>query len=175
MKKICFLLILCAITISLKSMAQTFPVPENYTLKTKEDFPKYEKDVINTINWLEQTPWDVNKEQRKAANTFVMTWITESPTVTLVLNSGILLDITDKNPEMLTIFMGGYLKYALLNKDAKDVYDVNKAYTAGVKAIITKYRSEWHRNKDKNVEMLAKINDSGKLETWVKNDFNTPN
>src|ERR1700742_2224309 len=89
--------------LSLDSKAQSYPVPENYTLKVKEDYAKYESDIIKTIDWLQQTPWSEQPE-RKKANAFVLAWLTGSPDVNLTINSDILMQYCNKNGELLMTY-----------------------------------------------------------------------
>jgi len=62
MKKI--VLIVSLFLISSQSFSQIFVVPNDYKLEKKEDYAKYEKDVIEGINWLLRTPVN-NEEVRK--------------------------------------------------------------------------------------------------------------
>lgn len=167
MKAILYLSIIFFLAISLNCVAQTAPVPKSYSLTKPEDYNKYENDVVNVINWLEQTPWDEKKPERELADSFFLAWLSGSPTVTVELGEGILMKIMEKNKELLFSYMGGYTKYTLKARADKTTYDVNKAKLAGFKAVIAKYNSEKSRSKDKNVEMLAKLDSEGKLEDWI--------
>ena len=139
MKRIFFALLFCLIVFSFKSTAQNAPVPENYVLK----------------------------ESRKPANAFVVNWIPGSPDVTVTLGSA-LIKYTDKNPELLVIYLGNYAKYAIQHKA-----DFNKtqADLAAVKALIDKYNKETTHKRDKGIEKLAQIDQDGKLEDWIKSDL----
>jgi hypothetical protein len=61
--------------------AQEFVVPKEYVLVAKEDYSKYEKDIIACANWMETSPLDKDKQKRLDANAFMMKWLTGSPTV----------------------------------------------------------------------------------------------
>jgi len=56
MKKVLFVIILGFFALGFKANAQSSPVPGNYVLKAKEDYAKYNEDIIKTIDWLQQTP-----------------------------------------------------------------------------------------------------------------------
>ena len=58
--------------------------------KTREDFIASEKNVLATIDWLENTPLNQDEEKRKDLNALLIRWITDAPTVTLEINAGIL-------------------------------------------------------------------------------------
>jgi hypothetical protein len=167
MKAIPWLSTILLLTVSLNSLAQMSPVPKSYSLTTPEDYNKYEKDVINVINWLDQTPWNSKNGERQIANSFFLAWMSGSPTVTIEVSDDILMKIMEKNKELLFTYMGGYTKYTLQTRADKTTFDINKAKLAGFKAVITKYNTEKKRSKDKNVEMLATLDKEGKLENWV--------
>ncbi|MFD0750048.1 hypothetical protein ACFQZS_07840 [Mucilaginibacter calamicampi] len=171
MKVIPYLVTIFLLTISLNCAAQLSPVPKSYSLTTPEDYNKYEKDVINVINWLEQTPWNSKNGERQIANSFFLAWMSGSPTVTIELGDKILMEIMEKNKELTFSYMGGYAKYALQSRTDKTSFDINKAKLAGFKAIISKYNSEKKRSKDKNVEMLAELDSEGKLENWIATEL----
>lgn len=131
MKKILFSCIICFLILSSTAVAQTYEVPKDYVLKTKEDYAKYEPDVINTIDWLQQTSWDEQQDKRKEANTFFVAWITGSPNVSVEIGAEI-TKLADKNNELLITYMGGFTKYTLQHKEAQNVIS---AKVAGIKAL----------------------------------------
>jgi hypothetical protein len=167
MKKFYFLTIISFLVFCTNTIAQTYEVPQNYILKAKEDYANYEADVINTIDWLQQTSWDDNPDKRKDANTFFVAWITGSPTVSIAVGKP-LVDLCGKNKELLITFMGGFTKYSLQHKDAANK---NEANIAGLRALINKYAAEKNHVKDKAVEKLIQLDKDGKLEAWAGTDF----
>ncbi|PJJ84579.1 hypothetical protein [Mucilaginibacter auburnensis] len=171
MRGISYLFIIFSLTISSAAFAQMSPVPNSYSLKTPDDYKKYERDVVNVIDWLERTPWGPKNTERPYADAFLMAWLSGSPTVNIELGDDILLKIMEKNKDLLVSYMGGYTKYALQNRQADNALDTNKAKLAGFKALIAKYNTEKSRNKDKNVEMLAQLDSEGKLEEWVNTEL----
>lgn len=166
MKKIHLFSILFIAVIS-KATAQSYEVPKDYVLKTKEDYSKYENDIINTVDWLQQTPWGEQYEKRKEANAFLIAWITGSPNVSISVAAP-LMKLVDKNKDLLIAFMAGYTKYALQHKDAPNN---NLANAAGLRELITKYQMEKSHVKDKNVEKLIQLDKDGKLDTWAATDY----
>ena len=167
MKRI-IILLLAVVAFSFTAKAQTFHVPENYTLKEKADYGKYEDDVIKGIDWLQDTPWPLEEQKRMETNAFLMKWIQGSPTVSIEINNSV-AKMTEKNPQLLMTFMGGYTKYALQNKTA---LDKNKANQAGVKAVIDKYVVETDHKNNSLLNKLTKIDKDGKLADWMVSDFN---
>jgi hypothetical protein len=167
MKKSIFLIPALFFAFVLTAMAQTYEVPKNYILKTKEDYPKYNQDIINTVDWLQQTSWDEQPDKRKEANSFLIAWVTGSPSVSITVGSP-LTKLADKNSALLITFIGGYTKYTIQHPDATDK---NAPNVAGLKALIEKYKMEKNHVKDSSVEKLIKIDQDGKLEQWAATDF----
>ncbi len=171
MKGFPYIFIIFLFAFSTTALAQMSPVPKSYSLKKPEDYKKHETDVINVIDWLERTSWGPKNTERPYADAFLMAWLSGSPTVNIELGDDILLKIMEKNKDLLVSYMGGYTKYALQNRQADNSFDISKAKLAGFKSLISKYQVEKSRTKDKNVEMLSKLSDDGKLEEWINTDL----
>ena len=157
-------IIACIVFFTAKAFSQQFEVP-NATLNTKEDYVKYEKEVIAAVNWLETTPLGNEDDKRKLASAFVLQWITGSPTVTVSVGGDLLLKTTKKNPELLILFMGAYTRYSLQNN-----YDTSRVngYIAGAKSMVALYKLGGKVKKDKVMDEMVKAVDDGKLEDYVK-------
>lgn len=131
---------------------------------TKEEFIASEKKVLATIHWLENTPLNQEQEKRKEQNALLIAWITNSPTVTIELNSSV-LPFTKKNNSMLLFFMGGFTKYVLENNYSKDK---TACTLAGIRSAMTVYKKGVDIKKDKEMEKLIATEEKGELETWVR-------
>ncbi|MEK6152596.1 hypothetical protein WIW50_05025 [Flavobacteriaceae bacterium 3-367] len=129
---------------------------------TKEQFIASEKKVLGTIEWLENTPINEEKEKHKAQYALLVAWLTNSPTVTLELNANV-LTFTNKNSELLVFFMAGWTKYALENNYSKDVF---QGSLAGIRSAIKIYQTGGLR-KDKKMQKLVELEEQGGLEQWV--------
>ena len=162
MKKTFSILIFSFLALSL--VAQEFEVPKNYILKQKEDFSKYESEVLKGIDWLIQTPLNTQPEKRKEINTFVMTWLTGSPNVTIEIKPEI-VSFIEPNADLIMIFMCGWTKYSL---ETKDYSNRIKESQKGVEAVIEFYiKNKENLKKDKNVEKYIKLKEEGKLEDYI--------
>ena len=150
--------------------AQDFEVPKNFNPKTKDDFAAFEKDVIACVNWLETTPPDQNIEKRKDAGAFLIQWISGSPTVTISLDAQAVVKVTDKNPQLLVLFLGGWTRYALQNNYSKDIY---KGYYEGLKSVVGVAKKSAGLKKDKDLDKVVAIYDKGELENWIKENVKT--
>ena len=152
--------------LSLQSMfSQEFNIPTNVKLETVDDYKTQESNILECINWLENTPVSQDSEKRIMANAFLMQWATGTPTVTIGIQS-FQLDLTKKNADLLIIFMGGWIKHAIENPDKKD--NVEESNLAGITSIIKVYTANKGDGikKDKRIEKLIKMNEI-ELQQWV--------
>jgi hypothetical protein len=130
---------------------------------TKEGFVKSETAVINTIDWLENTPLNQQAGKRKQLYATFMAWLTNSPTVTIDIETKI-TPFARKNSDLLFMFMGGWTKYSLQNNYSKDAVKCN---VAGVKAAIKVYQMGNGIKKDKEMERIIDIDSKNELDAWV--------
>jgi len=166
MKKRFVFFVLISLTIFCNQIkSQDFKVPKDYVLKVKEDYAKYEKDVIACANWMENSPLDKDEQKRIDANTFLLKWLTGSPTVNVNINADLLVKYFEKNPQFQIIFLAGWTRYSLENNYSKDQ---QKGYYEGFKSIIYVYKKGVGIKKSKDLEKLIKIYDKGELEIWIK-------
>ena len=130
---------------------------------TKAEFIASEKQVLITINWLETTPFDQDETMRKAQNALLLQWLTESPTVTMELNTDV-IPFMNTSPDLLLIFMGGWARYCLQNK-----YSTNNVQgsLAGIRSVIRVYKN-MALKKDPELEKLIALDEKGQLDGWVK-------
>jgi len=162
MKKLFIIFTLSIFTFNL--VAQEFEVPRNYVLKQKEDFSKYEGEVLKGIDWLTQTPLNTQPEKRKEINTFVIAWLTGSPDVSIDIKPEI-VNFMKPNVDLLMIFMCGWTKYSL---ETKDYNNKIKGSQKGIEAVIEFYmKNKENLKKDKNVEKYIKLKEEGKLEEYI--------
>ncbi len=130
---------------------------------TKEEFIASEKKVLSTINWLENTPLDQDKQKHQVQYALLTGWITNSPTVTLEINAKV-LTFTKKNDVLIMFFMAGWTKYALENNYSKDNA---KGSLAGIRSAMSIYKKGVGVKKDREMEKLVLLEDKGELEKWV--------
>lgn len=157
-------LTLCLLLFVAFSNAQSYDLPKDIKLDSKEDYAKYEKDVIEATNWLIASPLSKETEKRKEVNAFLMVWLTGSPDVTIELN-GEIVTFMDCG-ECLIIFMGGWAKYAIESKDYKDA---SKGNLAGIESVIEFYKKNKATiGKNKNIEKLIKLQDKKELADFIK-------
>lgn len=162
MKKI--ILLLALFSFSFQMMAQNFELPENIKLEKKKDYTKYEKEVVQAIDWLVKTPVNQEKTKRKAVSAFVFQWISGTPTVSIELSADIVTFMN--STDCLIMFMSGWTKFALQNEGETDNL---KGNLAGIEMVIEFYkRNKPIFGKIKDVEKYIKLQDKGELESFIK-------
>ncbi|WNJ20505.1 hypothetical protein [Pontibacter sp. G13] len=130
--------------------------------KTKEEFIESEKHVLATIAWMENTPINEQKDKHTEQYGILMSWLTNSPTVTIELNT-LVMKYTQKNEAMLIFFLAGWTKYALENDYSKDVLH---GTSAGLRCVMRIYQ-KGGLEKDKQIQKLISLEEKGKLKDWV--------
>ena len=163
MKRTKLFLLANLILVSTFVIGQNFEVPANYQFNTKDDYSRYEKDIIDATRWLQSTPFNEQKEKRQEVSAFVIKWINGSPTVNVEINPTI-MDFEEKNQGMLALYMAGSAKYVLENNYSKDMRAKHKA---ALKGMIAVYKSGKGIKKDKKMEKLIKSDEDGKLDEWL--------
>ena len=140
---------------------------KNYELKTKEDFAKYEQDVIEGYNWLIETPMGENPQKRKELNEFLIQWMSGSPNLSIEISEKIVTYMDCG--ECLMMFMGGWAKYAIETKDFKNRI---KGNLAGTESVIKFYLSNKETlGKNISIEKLIKLKEENKLEEYIKSNM----
>lgn len=154
--------------ISTTAVAQEFEVPDGLP-STKEEIANAEKDVIAAAKWLETTAIGTNMDKRIKVNAWVLSWITNSPTVTIEVQSYV-VKLFDKNPQLMLVWMAGYARYCLENSYSNDKLKCN---TAGIKSVIACYNLGGDVKKEKALTKVIEKDKEGKLEEWVKDALNS--
>lgn len=155
------------VLISLTTHAQHYDFPEDYKLETDEDFATYKKDVIKSASWLVAAPSYKERQKREKINIFILEWARKNPDVEI----SILDEFTEltQNDDLYIIFIAGWAKYAL---EAKDYNNVIEGSIAGLKSVITYYKKNKRiLGKIKFIDKYVKLNNKGKLETYMYSRF----
>ena len=144
--------------------SQGFEVPKAYSFETKEDYAKYQPQILKCIDFLESAPYDGENGKREAANMFLMTWARRAPNVSLRFHSYI-NTLTTVNPDFFVMFIAGWTRRELAHPGSRDKteYDI-----AGIRSIIKTYGQAKGVNKDAAVEEGARLDREGKLLGWLK-------
>ncbi len=152
-----------ALLLTIVSSAQDFEVPSELP-STKEEFTQSESNFIKAAKWLESTPVGTQEDKRTRMNAWVIAWLTNSPTVTIEVQSAIIKPFS-KNSQLLSVYMAGYGRYVLENNYSKDAL---KANAAGMKSAVNCANLGGDIKKDKALTKVIDADKEGKLEEWVK-------
>lgn len=149
-----------------RCQSQDFTVPENYAFNSREDYLKYEKDVMSCIDWLENTYIDKDVEKRKAAEKFLLMWIVGAPTIKIEIDMNI-ANFWEKNIVLSFIYMGGWTKLQLQNPNLKT--DLVKGNAAAIRSAIKVYTMNKDHGIvfDENIEKYIQMEKNGSLEKWL--------
>ena len=160
-----FIALLLSILFIQASFSQEFTSLNDVKLESAEDYMNSEADVLNCINWLENTPVNQYPEKRTLANAFLMRWATGTPTVIIEMHA-FQLDLTKKNADLIINFMGGWIKHAIENPLEKKNFQAGNV--AGINSLIKVYSAnkEHGMGKDKKIEELLNMDES-ELQHWV--------
>ena len=164
MKKITLLLIVMSFTFA--SFSQNFNVPKNYKLEKEEDYALLEKDIINAIDWLYETPSNEQVKKRKEVNSFVMQWITGVSYVHLEMNTNIITFAGGSNPDLLMMFLNGWTKYSI---ESQQYDDKINGTLAGMEMAIGFYeKNKKNLSKDTELEKYIKMKKNGTLLKYIE-------
>lgn len=146
------------------AIGQAFKVPDHYSFESIDSYHKYDKDIINCVNWLEKVaPTDVSNNAKRAAR-FLMEWEIGCPYVQFVQNARIEAFLNDC-PEYRVYYVGGWVRYSLQN-DGK-ASKMMCTY-AGMKTVLKVYKENRAQKRDANLDELLKLDEQSKLRMWVQ-------
>jgi hypothetical protein len=157
------MLVAVSLCLAIAARAQTDSLLHDPLPTTKEEFKASEPMVINTVNYLETTPIDKQGDGWKVQAGLLTRWLTNAPEVTVDINEKT-CQFIKKNQELMFVFMGGWTRYVLQNGYSKDAIQGN---VAGIRSAIKVYKAGNGLRKDKEMEKLIKLDESGGLESWV--------
>lgn len=162
-----FLTCLFIVLFGCYAKGQDFEPPVDAKLEAKEDYANYEQHMIDASKWLESNQIGTLPGKRVNVNAFVMKWITGSPTVSLELQP-VIVKLTDKNPDLIIVFMAGYARWSLENNHPKDHL---KGYEAGIKSVLRTYALGGDVKKNKTLQKAVAADQDGKLTAWVRENY----
>ncbi|MFI5153296.1 MAG: hypothetical protein ACHQET_08195 [Chitinophagales bacterium] len=151
--------------------AQTgFVLPQKIQLNNKEDYAKYEKVVINAAIWLEQTDLDKDVEKRRTIDAFIIKWVSGTPAFTLNLDEPLSV-LTEKNPELLALYIASYSRNILENKNSPSSFSATKA---ALKSIAFVYKKGIDVARNKQLEKLTKFTAESQWNDFIVTTMKIP-
>jgi hypothetical protein len=167
MKKILMLIGVSLFIIN--SFGQEAKVPANYQFKKAEDYKAYQDSAVIVAKWMVNNPLTRQKEIRKAADKFLLSWVTGAPDIHIEIRSEFTNEVTKDNSIMYsTDLMMDYIAGMFLAKINNNKIAELEAQIKGVEAMVRGYDSVVNYISIKFLDQLVKQRDKGKLEEWVK-------
>jgi hypothetical protein len=161
-------LLIFILTTSLTATAQTnFEPPQKIELKTKDDYAKYETTIVEAAKWLEATDLDKEADKRKQVNTFVLEWVSGSPTINIDITEQ-LAKIYGKNVQFIAIYMSSYSADFIENKTSATKFTATKA---GLISMMNVYKKGIDISRSKEMEKLIKLTSENKLDEYIHDNF----
>ena len=143
--------------------AQDFTVP-NVKFDSTSDYALYNKDIVQCFNWLMSNPCNEDLGKRDSASRFLDNWIEGTPTITVTISQDVITYI-DTSPDLVLIFMGGWVTNALSSDD----YSNETGSLAGTLAVLRYYSiNKDFLRQDDHIDKLLKLQKKGKLEKFVR-------
>lgn len=138
------------------------PAPAKSASKPEKDYTDMVPEVVGAFDWLYKTPVGTEDEKRRDLSAALIQWISESPLVSIELKQEV-VPCADQ-PECLMIFLGGYTKYVLQEKD--DSAEANLYASERVLEFYEKNRDAIGKHKE--LEKLLKMKSENKLKGYIK-------
>ena len=166
-KPFLFCLLLASTSISSVYAQTIFEVPQNVELSSKDDYAKYEPAIIDAAKWLEATDLDKEADKRKEVNSFVLRWVSGSPTISIDITEK-LAKLYGKNAQLLGIYLASYARDFLENKNTATRFSATKA---ALTSMMNVYKKGIDISKSKEMEKLIKLTDENKLDDYISENF----
>jgi len=141
------------------SYGQHFGLPEDLKVNKHADFSQYSQYILPAINYLETTPLSGDKKQRYKTDNFIIFWLERNPDITLSVPDYV-INLQSINNEFLFLFMSGWIKHVLLEKD----HTYLNCNLAGLTSVLNYYKSGMGINKNEYLDELVKIQNEGHLK-----------
>lgn len=143
--------------------AQDFPVPKPTALNSKDDYAKYENTFLQSVDWLLEH--DLDREGRASVNAFTLAWISGTDAFSIPVEP-YLIDLTQRNPDLLLIFLGSWGEFVLNNPEQKDqTYACN---WCALQNLLDFYEKSTAKQTDKAIEKLLRRRQKDKLQNWLE-------
>ncbi|CAN5523783.1 hypothetical protein BH10BAC1_BH10BAC1_16410 [soil metagenome] len=162
MKHFALLLFICFSQISI---SQNYFYLEDIKLKDKTDFTANEANAIKAIDYLTSSPINDKDFDRKACVRFILRYAEGSPFVSVSVESYV-GDVYKKNLDILTMYIGLWVKSAINNKAGTkadhELFTMTEIYkyVAGGTANGVKLT--------KTINGLINAGNEGKIAEWIK-------
>ncbi len=144
----------------LTTNAQKQVLPDDLVLDERFNYDKYTEYIIPAVDWLQKTPIDSDKVQRRRLNNFIMIWLQKNNRVVVNMPE-YLIRFQNASSELYFLYSGGWMKYAL---ETNDTVQYN-CYQAAIKSVLDFYVANPSIKRTDFVDNVYAIYKQGKLES----------
>ncbi len=171
MKKRLTLIVLFALFIAIPMVKAQTPAapPDSSIFKDTTNYTKYEGKVKDYIQWFIKSPINKNIVLRNQIATFLLDWITGSPSVTISFGSAANpmedYKANQYNADLMGAYLGGMVLYELKNPKDQDYVNIE---TAGLESVLEMIKNNTALLADNKAAKKFKAMDKDALAKYVK-------
>lgn len=99
--------------------SQNFKRIAEYEFKTAKDYQKEEATVVQCVNYLYDTPVNLNEAKRAIATQFIMKWMTGTPDYTFEIGPKAIELTNGGSKELFGMYLAALTKVGIENKGKK--------------------------------------------------------
>lgn len=164
-------IIFCAFIVPYTGRAQVYRAPEKVTFSGPDACHKYDKELVNCVNWLEvQSPKDESLNFRKAAN--FLTDFQAGCSYTNYIQYDRIEVLFSESPQYRIFYLGGWLRYGVQNNAQQTKMSRLLSAYAGMKTVIKVYKASRHERIDNSLDEIVAADGKGKLKSWLEEKMN---
>lgn len=148
--------------------AQQQVLPDDLVLDERFNYDKYTSYIVPSVDWIQKTPIDSDKVQRRRLNNFIMIWLQKNNHVVVNMPE-YLLRFQNASNELYFLHAGGWMKYVLTTGDTIQ----RNCFIAAAKSVLDFYGANPSIKRTDFVDNIYSVYKQGNLETLFANG-NTP-
>jgi hypothetical protein len=134
-------------------------------LEEKEDYAPYNQLIVECVQWLETTSFNQQTNKRKQVQSFIVKWVTGSPTVNVYLSS-YPVDVWSADPDkLMVLFFGGWIRAAIASEFTISDHE---AFTEGIRSLLRAYSFEGAPRKTREIRRLLRAEQKGELSKYLE-------
>ena len=156
-------LFVIAILLSTLNLVAQPELPPVISLRQADDYDKFEKLAVASMDWLLKTPLDTMEVERSRLNVFCMEWLTGHPKLRLEINSS-LMPYMGKHPELIYVHCYAAALEQMSNPACSQL-DYNET---GVRAVLKTAGMTKGLTSCETLSNMIEAADNNQLKAWVE-------
>lgn len=167
MKKFMIVVLVCCFATVM--YAQDVKIPRVFQLKSVVDYEPYRDSVRIAAQWMINAPLNQHESTRELANRFIFEWISGAPYTHIIIREEFTKGVIN-NPTFTYAgdLLLNYIAGMTLTKLDDDMIADHIVQEAGIRSMLSGYKSIRNEQKNKFLEKLLKVEKKGQLTEWVK-------